>query len=115
MRGCSTQTSRMTIQTSPSPSSNERLRNLNAEIVAAVSQNDQERLPELLAEQGSLVIALAPELTSPAKAEICAALREAILIATSERKRLQELLNQHRSRAAAIAAYSPEPSGGVHF
>ena len=97
----------------------ERLRILNAEIVTVVAQSGHQQLPELLAEHRALATALAPELTALAKAETHAAIRQAILIATSERAHLQQLLNESQSRAAVISAYSPSPvdssSDDVHI
>ena len=121
MKACSIRTTktRMAIESSVSTNSEERLRHLNAEIVAAVAQRDHVRLTNLLAENRALVTSLAPEMTAFARADARASIQQAILIATSERAHLQQLLNESRSRAAVISAYSPSPvdssSDDVHI
>lgn len=100
----------MATEASAGDSSEERLRKLNAEIVVAAAQSDHRRLPGLLAEHGALVTLLAPGLTAFARAEVRTTIREALLVATSERARLQQLLNDCQARAAVISAYSPSQS-----
>jgi hypothetical protein len=97
----------MEIETSVSTNSEERLWHLNAEIVAAVAQRDHGRLTDLLAIHRALLTSLASGMTAFAKAEARASIQQAILIATSERAHLQQLLNECQARAAVIAAYSP--------
>jgi len=100
----------MATETSAGASSEERLRKLNGEIVAVVAQSDHRRLPDLLAEHGALVTLLAPAMTAFARAEVRASIRQALLVATSERARLQQLLNDCQARAAVISASSPSQS-----
>jgi hypothetical protein len=93
------------------------LRELNAEIMAAVAQSDHQRLPALLAEQRAIVTLLAPALTEFGRSEVRASVRQAIVVATSERARLALLLNDCQAKAAVISAYSPpqpaSPCGDV--
>ena len=108
MKACSIRTTitRMAIEIIVSADSEKRLRNLNVEIVAAVAQGDHgRRLTDLLAEHRALATALAPGLTTFTRAEVRATIQQAILIATSERERLQQVLGDCQSRAAVISAY----------